>query len=299
MRLKSYRRSRNGLRRIGQRFACLAAAFVLAGCLTPLDFVPTGPAAQEAPIKADGTLMAAGDSRVAQADLKGAVALYRSAHDGAPMDPEPLKKLGLALGQLGSFSDASLAYAQAIRLDPHDPESQRGMGNMLIGLAQPGLAEPYFLKAIDLAPNDWRAYLGLGVLHDLSGDPASARQSYEAGLALVPDNPELLNNYALSMALDESDSDGLAPNELEPDGLGENPVAILKRLTVANFGEPRFRGSLAIAHALAGDDAAAASLMAETETVQSVNRNLTVLRTIRSMTDHARKARLIQAIVLQ
>ena len=184
--------------------------------------------------------------------------------------------------QMGSFSDATLAFGEAVKLVPKDADAQRGMGNALIGLAQSGLAVPYFLEAIELTPDDWRAYLGLGVAHDLAGDPDSAQESYEAGLVLVPFNPDLTNNFALSLALAGSE---------------EQAVTMLRGLTETHIGQRRFRGSLAIAHALAGDEASAGALMAETETPDAIQRNLTLLRSVRGMTDHARKARAIQAIV--
>ena len=272
----SSERSRNALSAL-----VLSAALLVAGCVTAGP-VPSGPTSEPVAQVADAALMAAGESRLARGDGPGAAALFRSAHDTAPTDPEPLIKLGQALGRMGSYSDASIAYGEAVKLAPQDPDAQRGMGNALIGLAQPGLAIPYFLEAIEQAPDDWRAFLGLGVAHDLAGDPSAAWQSYEAGLALVPNQPDLVNNFALSLALD---------------GSGDAAVDMLRRLTQSHIGERRFRGSLAIAQALAGDEAAAGALMAETVGPEAVARNLTLLRSLRGMTDHARKARVLQAIV--
>lgn len=263
--------------------ASVVALGVLAGCVTSGQ--APSPSVSDATLPqrvADPSLLAAGESRMVRGDMAGAAALFRSAHDTAPEDPVPLRRLGDALNRMGSYSDATLVYGKAVKLAPKDPDGQRGMGNALVGLAQPGLAIPYFLEAIQYAPDDWRAYLGLGVAHDLAGDPQSAQQSYEAGLALVPNNPDLINNFALSLALA---------------GANTQSIAMLTTLTEQNFGIPRFRGSLAIVYALAGDEPAAGALMSETETPEAIQRNLTTLRGLRGLADHAKKARAIQALI--
>jgi hypothetical protein len=56
-------------------------------------------------------------------------------------------------------------------------------------------------RAIELSPNDWTLYSALGVSYDQLGNQISARTAYEHALSLRPNEPSVLNNYALSRML--------------------------------------------------------------------------------------------------
>ena len=71
-------------------------------------------------------------------------------------------------------------------------------------LAEKGRAQDavqFLTRATELQPNDWSFYSALGVAYDQVGDQSSARMAYEHALKLNPNEPSILNNYALSRML--------------------------------------------------------------------------------------------------
>ena len=59
-------------------------------------------------------------------------------------------------------------------------------------------AVQFLTRATELQPNDWSFYSALGVAYDQIGDQSDARMAYEHALKLKPNEPSMLNNYALS-----------------------------------------------------------------------------------------------------
>jgi len=74
------------------------------------------------------------------------------------------------------------------------------LGKDYLAADQLNLAIPCLKQARDMDPNNWQILSTLGVALDYQGDFAGAAQIYEDGLKLSPNNPILLNNYALSLA---------------------------------------------------------------------------------------------------
>jgi len=74
------------------------------------------------------------------------------------------------------------------------------LGKDYLAADQLNLAVPCLKQAREMDPNNWQILSALGVAFDYQGDYASAAQAYEDGLKLAPNNPTLLNNYALSLA---------------------------------------------------------------------------------------------------
>lgn len=52
-----------------------------------------------------------------------------------------------------------------------------------------------------LTPENWQVYSALGIAYDLDNDRQGARRSYQKALEMSPDNPDVLNNMAISEAL--------------------------------------------------------------------------------------------------
>lgn len=261
----------------GLKASICLLGLLLAGCVTD------GEALTASPTGTAGSLVTAGDARRASGDLAGAAALYRSAMQASDDTTlaEPTLRLAETLAAGGAYSDAADTFREALSLAPTDPRVHRGLANALVGLGQPGLAIPYYEDALALDSSDWRIYLGLGVAQDLSGFAEAARATYGQGLQHAPENPDLINNLALSQALS---------------GNGRAAAALLEPLIHLYGGEARYRSSLAIAYALQDREAEAARLMAERILPEQVERNLQMLRSIRAMPDHAQKALAIRTI---
>lgn len=74
------------------------------------------------------------------------------------------------------------------------------LGKDYLAADQLNLAIPALNQARELAPDNWEVYSALGVAYDYQGQYAQAQEAYQAGLKYAATNPDLLNNYALSLA---------------------------------------------------------------------------------------------------
>ncbi len=74
------------------------------------------------------------------------------------------------------------------------------LGKDYLAADQLNLAIPALEHARQQNPGDWQAYSALGVAFDMQGDYKRAQEIYQAGLKIAPNDPNLLNNYALSLA---------------------------------------------------------------------------------------------------
>jgi tetratricopeptide (TPR) repeat protein len=59
----------------------------------------------------------------------------------------------------------------------------------------------FLTRAQQLQPNDWTIYSAMGVAYDQLGNQKDAQSAYERALAIMPGEPSVLSNYALSRML--------------------------------------------------------------------------------------------------
>jgi Flp pilus assembly protein TadD len=105
------------------------------------------------------------------------------------------------LRQAGQYDDAIHLLSQMMLVASDDP---RVVGEYGKSLAQKGRAQDavdFLNRAIELSSNDWTLYSAVGVAYDQLGNQLAARAAYEHALALRPNEPSVLNNYALSRML--------------------------------------------------------------------------------------------------
>jgi Flp pilus assembly protein TadD len=232
---------------------CAIAALVplLAGCASdPLvDSLRPSPAdraekPEPPPAGTVAELVRLGDAMREKGDPQGAVAFYRRAHARDHFNPAPLVGLGEALDDLGAYNDAAAAFRQALVGQPANADALRGLGNALLALNQPALAIDQFEAALRARP-DARCHNGIGVARDRLGDHKGAEAAYRAGLALAPDDPALLNNLGLSLAL-AGDTDGA--------------IATLEKVVRSPTASARQRQNLALVYGLAGRNGDAARM---------------------------------------
>lgn len=115
----------------------------------------------------------------------------------------------------GTDLDGSVRQAQLLRLAGHYDEAVHILSQLMLVASDDGrvvgeygktLAEmgrsqdaaDFLTRAVQLQANDWTVYSALGVAYDELGNQPAARMAYEHALALKPDEPSVLSNYALS-----------------------------------------------------------------------------------------------------
>jgi Flp pilus assembly protein TadD len=153
--------------------ALLMGAAALAGCASDDDLPVAAKTAEAAPANAPAH-PANLDDDIRQAEAQ------RAAHD---------------------LTGATRTLSQLMLVAPDDPRVVGEYGKVLAERGRSREAVDLLTRATQLKSDDWRIYSALGVAEDQLGKPKAARAAYEQALALKPNEPSVLNNYALSSLL--------------------------------------------------------------------------------------------------
>lgn len=125
----------------------------------------------------------------------------------APSDLEGGVRQAQLMRLAGHYDDAIHVLSQLMLVASDDPRVVAEYGKTLAEKGRAQDAVEFLNRGIELSANDWTLYSALGVSYDQLGNQVSARAAYEHALALRPEEPSVLNNYALSRML-AGDSDG-------------------------------------------------------------------------------------------
>ena len=101
----------------------------------------------------------------------------------------------------GNYKEALNHLSQLMLVATDDATVISEYGKTLVSMGRADEAEKFLTRAQELQSNDWTIYSALGVANDEIGNQKDAQASYERALALRPDEPSVLNNYALSRML--------------------------------------------------------------------------------------------------
>ncbi len=129
-----------------------------------------------------------------------AAGMYQRAIAENPQSADAYAGLGNVQMALGDFDAAIASLEQALQLSPENEQAQRNLAEAYVASMQFERAEKFYLDALNVKP-DARLFNGLGVVYDLMGRGGDARQSYHAGLVLMPKDARIMTNLALSLGL--------------------------------------------------------------------------------------------------
>ncbi|HSS12328.1 MAG TPA: tetratricopeptide repeat protein [Rhizomicrobium sp.] len=101
----------------------------------------------------------------------------------------------------GNYPDAIKHLSQVMMVASDDPRVISEYGKTLAAMGRASDAVNFLTRAQQLQPGDWTVYSALGVAYDQIGDQKTAQVNYERALAIKPEEPSVLNNYALSRML--------------------------------------------------------------------------------------------------
>ncbi len=266
---------------------CALALLLLAGCEdAPLHFID--------PLTINGrdgggqplsyaTLMRIGAAAHAGGDLATAVGVYRRAAAIDPGATAPFVAAGNTLIEMGHVDEGLIAYTSVLTRDKHDREALRGLARAYLMTGKPELAGQPLAVAYQDTPDDPKLLQLIGVADDFVGQHEEAQARYRRGLELLPRDPALSLDLALSLALT---------------GNYPEAVGILRPLAVAVTSSPRERQTLALIYGLEGDRRAAEQMARLDLDAESVRRNLAYYDSLRRLSPQARQ-RAIQSLGTQ
>ncbi len=250
--------------------------FVLGGCeeLSVGDINPFNINGREGanPLSYD-TLMRVGAAARAGGDLANAVAIYRRAAAVEQLAAPPFVAAGNTLLEMNQINEAILSYKSALDRVANDAKAY-----LLTG--RPELAGAPLSVAYRQTPDDPKLLQLIGVADDYVGQHKEAQARYRRGLELLPRDPALTVDLALSLALT---------------GNYPEAIALLRPVALAPTGTPRERQTLALVYGLAGDGPAAEKMARRDLDQVSVQHNLAYYERLRKLSPEAR-TRAIQSL---
>lgn len=194
------------------------------------------------------SLRAAAASAEAANDWNGAAQHWRTLLAHHPGDLPISLSLARSLRISGKADIAAELTQSLATKHAANPQVHAELGKDYLAADRLGLALKSTRRAAELAPDDWEAVTALGVVLDMMEQQPEAQAAYQKALALSPDNPQILNNLALSQALGGDLRGAVATMRLA----GEHPSA-----------GSQIRQNLALLLALQGDSAQAERIAAK------------------------------------
>ena len=201
-------RTRGGGRtgRVGLRVVAGVATLALAGCsgANVLNLPSLGPSTSalnvpERPEPPERVVSPA-DAKVARTRLGEAAAL--AAARSNPRDVEATLTAARILRRQGDKSGALALLDQAAAAAPSDARLFRDRGLLALELGAVARARDHLQHAVASGSRDWQTHSALGTALSASGKQKDAQRHFAEALKSAPDNPVVLNNLALSLALD-------------------------------------------------------------------------------------------------
>lgn len=201
------------------------------------------------------------------ADAPRTAPAARSAAAPAVGAKEALIAEARALRRAGDKAAAARTLERAAKEHPKDIPLMKERGLLALELGQVGKAETLLRKVLEsLSPPDWRVHSGLGTALAASGKQQDAQLQFAKALELAPEHPAIINNLALSYALD---------------GKAAEAEKLLRRVT-AGKGRPRetdqAKQNLALLLGLSGRIEEARTLSAATLPAEQAKANVEYLK---------------------
>lgn len=215
-------------------------------------------------------------------DLISAAEVYSRAARADSKSPLPPALLGDTLRRLGRYREAEKVFRDALDRNPFSGLSLQGYGILMIETGKPESAIAMLTPAVDEDAADHRVYNVMGIAYDKLGDHAQAQTQYMAGLEQKPDSRSLLNNMALSLALQER---------------YDAAIDQMQKALRGNKDDPTYQLNLALIYGLAGriEDA---SRVARTQLpAGDVANNLAFYQALRALDGERRRAKVLEVVL--
>jgi Flp pilus assembly protein TadD len=177
------------------------------------------------------------EPKLAAADAIGAVAQWSAAYNKNPQDPKMALGYAMALKTIGSRDRALDILVAGYRANPDDGEIAAELGRLALDVGRLDIAQQTLKVAETQGVKDWKTLSAQGTLRAKQGQYAEAQQYYLAALQEQPDAVSVINNLALSYALD---------------GKADKSEELLRKAVDGGHGDKRVRQNLAMVLGLQG-----------------------------------------------
>lgn len=211
MLLKSPRRGGYGVRLA--LFPTVALMLTLGACSSPM--LPFG----------ESALLPAAEQK------KGSESPLAVAHKANPSDVAAALAYAKALRASGAKTEALGVLETTAQAKPADRRLTLERGLLALETGDPAKAETLLRAAHDPKAPDWRLHSALGAALATRGRQPEAQAQFAKALALAPNNPSVLNNLALSYAMDgkagEAEKVLRTAVKAKPDGRVQQNLALV------------------------------------------------------------------------
>lgn len=219
------------------------------------------------------SLMKMADSFRSASDYPNAIRLYQRVANESPGHVTSRLALGQIYQQIGSMDGAAVYYQQVLGLQPDNMDAQLGLGQVMVLNNRPLEAVGYLEEVAAKSPMNFRIYNSIGLAYDLQGLHGKAQEAYGKGLNIMPDHISLLNNLALSLAIE---------SEYAP------AIQLLTKTVNIDYSQTTAQQNLIMVYAMSGEEDAARTMANSFMTQQEVEENIEHYRWLRSLSSQRR-----------
>lgn len=219
------------------------------------------------------SLMKMANSFRSASDYPNAIRLYQRAATESPKHVTSRLALGQIYQELGSMDGAAVYYQQVLELEPDNTDAQLGLGQVMVLNNRPLEAVGYLEEVAAKSPTNFRIYNSIGLAYDLQGLHEKAQVAYGNGLNIMPDHISLLNNLALSLAIE---------GEYAP------AIQLLTKTVNIDYSQTTAQQNLIMVYAMSGDEEAARTMGNSFMTQEEVDESILHYRWIKSLTSQRR-----------
>jgi Flp pilus assembly protein TadD len=177
------------------------------------------------------------EPKLAAADSIGAISQWSTAYAKKPQDPKMVLGYAQALKAIGSRDKALEILTEGYRADPANGEIAAELGRLALDMGRLDIAVQTLKVAEAQGVRDWKTLSAQGTLRAKQGQHAEAQQYFLAALQAKPDAVSVINNLALSYALD---------------GKANKSEELLRQAAASGHDDRRVRQNLALVLGLQG-----------------------------------------------
>lgn len=185
-----------------------------------------------------GSRLPDGDvAQMSAAEATTATGKWADAYAKDPQNPKVALGYSRALKELGSRDRALEVLTSAYQANPNDGQVAAELGRLALDMGRLDIANTTLKVAETQGVRDWKTLSAEGTLRAKQGKHGEAQQYYLAALQQKPDAVSVINNLALSYALD---------------GKANKSEALLRKAVASGNEDKRVRQNLALVLGLQG-----------------------------------------------